>query len=170
MGSVLESKPRRWCPESSANRELSWMGCGSRAEFQTAVNCSNVSDNWKRLPRCKCQSRAEMRPSCQSGQRGSFSMADHNSWGLRERPSASAALTFSTFTSTRTRPISKMTARNLGTVLALPWTHDRAGSRFATRLQIADDGGQQRKKNDHRDYVMNALTDIRNGAAQKVAA
>src|SRR5215469_8850075 len=170
MGSVLESKPRRWCPESSANRELSWMGCGSRAEFQTVVNCSNVSDNWKRLPRCKCQSRADMRPSCQSGQRGSFSMANHYSWGVRGRPSASAALTFSTSTRTRTLPISKITARNFATLLRFLGSSDSAGSGLAAGFQIADDGRQEGKKNHHGDHVMNALADIWNGAAQGVAA
>src|SRR5580704_1163992 len=89
------------------------MGVGSRTRFQISVNCSKLKLPPKRLARWRYQSRGEIRPSCQSCQRGSFSMADHSSEGEREPPAARPCIAPVTSILTRTRPISKIIARRL---------------------------------------------------------
>src|ERR1700680_4726416 len=88
------------------------MGLGSRTRFQTSVNCSKVELPPKRLAKWRYQSRGEIRPSCQSDQRGSFSMAVHSSAGEREPAAARPCMARETSIRIRTRPISKMMARS----------------------------------------------------------
>src|SRR5205823_4007349 len=90
------------------------MGVGSRARFQTSTNCSKLSLLPRRFDKCKCQSRGEMRPSCQSFQRTSFSRADQISSGESEIPSTRPLVARATLTGISTRPISKMMACTLG--------------------------------------------------------
>src|SRR5439155_12525615 len=54
-----------------SRKASSWMGVGSSARFQTSTNCSKLSLLPSRLDTCRCQSCGDMRPSCQSFQRGS---------------------------------------------------------------------------------------------------
>src|SRR6266404_3962655 len=111
MGSVLESSANRYFFDSFSNYSLPWIGSGSSTRFHLSVNSSNVADPPKRLCMCKCQSRAEMRPSCQSCQRGSFSMADQSSSADSDNPEAIPFMARAKSIRINTRPISKMTAR-----------------------------------------------------------
>ena len=86
---------------------------GSRARFQTSQNCLKVSEVPRRFVRWMCQSWGEMRPSCQSNQWGSFSIADQTSCGVSGSPEAKPVIAREMSTRISTRPISKMMARNL---------------------------------------------------------
>src|SRR5438046_1496140 len=119
-----------------------------------------------------------MRPSCQSCQRGSFSMADHNSAGDRGMPweSSSIALGISSFT--RTLPISKIAARSgaFDIELVSSGVTNRGGGcgRLSRRrfpaFQNAEDGGQNGNDGDDRNDVVDVLADVGHRAAQREAA
>src|SRR5882762_884783 len=122
MGSVLESSANRYFFDSFSNNSLPWIGSGSSTRFHLSANSSNVAEPPKRLCMCKCQSRAEIRPSCQSFHSGSFSMADHSSSADNESPELIPFIARPTLMRISTRPMSKMTARTLraATPMCLP--------------------------------------------------
>src|SRR5205823_1201099 len=119
-----------------------------------------------------------MRPSWQSCQRGSFSMADQTSAGERERPWESPSIARGISSFTRTLPISKIAARSgaFDIELVSSGISDRGGgcrrlsrSGFSA-FQNADDGGQNGNDGDDRDDVVDVLADVGDGAAQCEAA
>src|ERR1700751_4549351 len=112
-----------------------------------------------------------MRPSCQSCQRGSFSMADQSSVGEREMPCERPSMARVRSNFTITRPMSKMTARRgaLGMSLVSRGLAQWSG-RGLPAFQNADDSGKDRDQDHHRDDIVDVLADVGHGAAERVAA
>src|SRR2546430_1846398 len=109
-----------------------------------------------------------MRLSCQSGKRGSFSMAVQSSEGERCQPGSKPLIAREMSTRISTRPMSKIMARILPRAKGLltpGFARDRA-----SRPENTDNDRDHRKNHNDRNHVMNACTDIGHGAAQEKAS
>src|ERR1700675_611538 len=179
MGSVLESTARQQRFDSLSRNAPSKSGVGSKTRFQISLNCSNVRFTPSRRQICSCQSRGDMRPSCQSRHRGSCSMAAQVSGGGSELFPASPPIAPGMWSRTSTRPMSKMMARIFLGARFLDSNglrffdyrrfHCGVALRVAAFAKNADHRGKQRNHHYHRDYIMNFLSNIRNRPAQQIA-
>src|SRR5712691_2288954 len=141
------------------------MGAGSMARFQISQNRAKLAVMPSRAPRCACHSRGAMRPSCQSCQRGSVRMSCTTSAGECRLPSARSPRARLASLRTITPPMSKIRA---GWAQPPRLFCGRCGS--AARAQCANNRRKDGKENYDEDNPVDALVDVGDGAAEKVAA